>query len=313
MRVCKGVDNLPEFRNGVLTIGTFDGVHTGHQEIIRRINALAAEINGENIILTFHPHPRLVLQPSDSEIKLLNTEDEKIRLLSSFGVDNLIIAPFTKEFSQISAQEYIEDFLWKKIRPLKVVVGYDHQFGRNRSGNIALMRAMAKKLGFGVEEIEAQMVKNISVSSTKIRHALMAGDVSTANSLLGYCYSITGKVVRGAQRGKKIGYPTANIAIRDPLKLIPANGVYAVRVTVDDVTYGGMLNIGLRPTFNGTTETIEVHIFDFAQEVYGTEVIVEFVLFIRKEMKFKSAGELSDQLAKDKKMSLKILKEQKTA
>ena len=307
MRVCKGVDNLPEFRNGILTIGTFDGVHTGHQEIIRRLNELAAEINGENIILTFHPHPRMVLQPNGTEIKLLNTEDEKISLLSKFGVDNLIIAPFTKEFSQISAQEYVEDFLWRKIRPRKVVVGYDHQFGRNRSGNITLMREMAEKLGFEVDEIEAQTVENISVSSTKIRNALITGDLDTANALLGYYYSITGKVVRGDQRGKKIGYPTANMFVRNPLKLIPANGVYAVRVVVDYVTYGGMVNIGLRPTFNGTNETIEAHIFDFAQEVYGTEITVEFVSSIRKEMKFKSADELSAQLAKDKKKSLRIL------
>lgn len=312
MRVCKGVDNLPEFRNGILTIGTFDGVHTGHQEIIRRINQLAADINGENIILTFHPHPRMVLQPDDTSLKLLNTMDEKISLLSKYGVDNLILAPFSKEFSQISAQEYVEDFLWRKIHPRKVVVGYNHEFGRNRSGNIALMREMSRTLGFEVVEIEAQTWENISVSSSKIRNALTAGDLETANSLLGHYYSVTGKVVRGDQRGKKIGYPTANISVRDPQKLIPANGVYAVKVEVDGAAYGGMLNIGLRPTFNGQHETIEAHIFDFAQNVYGTEITVEFVAAIRNEMKFKSAEELTKQLAKDKKTSLKILGEQKT-
>ncbi|HXH18816.1 MAG TPA: bifunctional riboflavin kinase/FAD synthetase [Chitinophagales bacterium] len=312
MRVFKGVDNLPEFRNAVLTIGTFDGVHTGHQEIIRRINRLAAEMNGENIILTFHPHPRMVLQPNGKELKLLNTLDEKISLLSKYGVDNLIIAPFTKEFSQITPQAYVEDFLWKKIHPRKVVVGYNHRFGRNRSGDITLLRTMGRRLGFDVEEIEAQTWEHISVSSTKIRNALAAGDLDTANSLLGHYYSVTGKVVRGDQRGKKIGYPTANIAIRDPLKLIPVNGVYAVRVLIDETTYGGMLNIGIRPTFNGKNRTLEVHIFDFGHDIYGNEITVEFVSSIRKEMKFNSADELAKQLALDKKAALKILGQQKT-
>ncbi len=311
MRVCKGVDNLPEFRNGILTIGTFDGVHTGHQEIIRRINRLALDINGENIILTFHPHPRMVLQPNDASLKLLNTLDEKIALLSQYGVDNLILIPFSKEFSQLSAQQYIEDFLWKKIRPRKIVIGYDHRFGNNRGGDIHLMRAYSEKLRFQVVEIEAQTVDNISVSSTKIRNALLSGDLETANSLLGRFYSVTGKVVRGDQRGTKIGFPTANIQVRDPLKLIPASGVYAVRVVVDGEAHGGMLNIGLRPTFNGQHETIEAHIFDFAQNIYGTQIAVEFAGSIRKEAKFRSADELAAQLAKDKKASLKILSEQK--
>lgn len=311
MRVCKGVDNLPEFRNGILTIGTFDGVHTGHQEIIRRINALAAGINGENIILTFHPHPRLVLQPNDTSLKLLNTLEEKIALLSQYGVDNLILIPFSKEFSQLSAQAYVEDFLWKKIRPRKIVIGYDHRFGNNREGDINLMRRLAEKLRVEIVEIEAQTVDNISVSSTKIRNALLSGDLATANSLLGRYYSVTGKVVRGDQRGTKIGYPTANIHVRDPQKLIPASGVYAVRVVVDDELHGGMLNIGMRPTFNGQHETIEAHIFDFAQNVYGTQITVEFAGAIRKEVKFKSADELAAQLAKDKETSLEILSEYK--
>jgi len=312
MRVFKGVESLPEFRNGVLTIGTFDGVHTGHQEIINRINRDAAEINGESIVLTFHPHPRMVLQPNGKELKLLNTEDEKIRLLSKYGVDNLIIAPFTKEFSQIAPESYVEDFLWKKIHPRKVVVGYNHQFGRNRSGDIHLLRKMSGSLGFEVEEIEEQTWEHISISSTKIRNALVAGDLEAANSLLGHYYSITGKVVRGDQRGKKIGYPTANISIRDPLKLIPANGVYVVRALLDETIYGGMLNIGLRPTFDGKERTIEVHIFDFAQNVYGVEITVEFVAPIRNEMRFQSADELVKQLAQDKEEALKILREHKT-
>lgn len=311
MRVCKGVDNLPEFRNGILTIGTFDGVHAGHQEIIRRINRIALEINGETIVLTFHPHPRMVLQPDDASLKLLNTPDEKIRLLSHYGIDNLILIPFSKEFSRLSAQQYVEDFLWKKIRPRKIVIGYDHRFGNKREGDINLMRTLADKLRFEVVEIEAQMVENISVSSTKIRNALLTGDLETANSLLGRYYSISGKVVRGDQRGTKFGFPTANISVRDPHKLIPASGVYAVRVVVDGEMYGGMLNIGMRPTFNGQHETIEVHIFDFAQNIYGTQINIEFVGSIRKEIKFKSADELVAQLAKDKETSLKILEKDK--
>ena len=311
MRVCKGVDNLPEFRNGILTIGTFDGVHSGHQEIIRRINKLAADINGENIILTFHPHPRMVLQQGDTSLKLLNTLEEKIALLSNYGVDNLILLAFSKEFSRMTAREYVEDFIWKKIRPRKVVIGYNHRFGNNREGDINLMRQLAEQLNFQVEEIEAQTVEDISVSSTKIRNALVEGDLETANSLLGRFYSITGKVVRGDQRGKKIGYPTANIYVRDPVKLIPASGVYAVRALVDGAVYGGMLNIGLRPTFNGQHETIEAHLFDFAQNIYGTQITIEFAGAIRKEMKFKSADELTAQLAKDKETSLKVLNEHK--
>jgi len=213
----------------------------------------------------------------------------------------------------LSAQEYVEDFLWKKIRPRKIVIGYDHRFGNDRQGDIALMRRLADKLRFEVVEIEAQTVDNISVSSTKIRNALLSGDLAAANSLLGRFYSITGKVVRGDQRGTKIGYPTANIHVRDPVKLIPASGVYAVKVVVDGEIYGGMLNIGLRPTFNGQHETIEAHIFDFAQNIYGTQITVEFAGSIRKEVKFKSADELTMQLAKDKEVSLRILREQKNA
>ncbi len=311
MRIFRSTENLPEFRNGVLTIGTFDGVHSGHQEIIRRINELAANINGENIIMSFHPHPRMVLHKDDSDLKMLNTLDEKISLLSNLGVDNLIIIPFSEKFSKISAESYVRDFIWGEIKPRKVVIGYNHRFGNNREGDINLMREMGKELGFEVEEIEAQMVEDISVSSTKIRKALIEGDVETANSLLGRCYSISGKVVRGAQMGKKLGFPTANIFVKDTSKLIPANGVYAVKTRVDDKTYGGMMNIGFRPTFNGQHQTIEVHIFDFKSEVYGVELVIEFVAPIRQEVKFKSAEELMNQLTKDKLTSMKILESSK--
>jgi len=312
MRVFRCIENLPEFKNPVFTTGTFDGVHTGHQVIIRRLNQLAANSNGENIILTFHPHPRMVLHKDDSNLKLLNTLEEKTSLLSKYGVDNLVVTPFSKEFSQLTAEQYVEDFIWKKFYPRKVVMGFNHRFGNNRTGDIELMTAMGKKLGFEVEEIEAQMVENISVSSTKIRNALTGGEIETANSLLGHPYTLTGKVVTGEHLGKKLGFPTANLKIEDADKLIPANGVYAVIVKVDETNFGGMLNIGFRPTFNGKKQTIEVHIFDFNEEVYGMNIGVDLVASIRKEMKFNSVDELIHQLKKDKEFSLKILRALKT-
>lgn len=312
MRVFRGLENLPEFKNPVFTTGTFDGVHTGHQEIIRRLNQLAADSNGENIILTFHPHPRMVLHKDDSNLKLLNTLEEKTTLLSRYGVDNLVVTPFSKEFSQLTAEQYVEDFIWKKFYPRKVVMGFNHRFGNNRTGDINLMTLMGKKLGFEVEEIEAQMVENISVSSTKIRNALTGGDIETANSLLGHSYTLTGKVVTGEHLGKKLGFPTANLKIEDADKLIPANGVYAVLVKVDETMYGGMLNIGFRPTFNGKKQTIEVNIFDFNEEIYGMNIGVDLVASIRQEMKFNSVDELTAQLKKDKETSLKILSTPKT-
>jgi len=312
MRVFRDVENLPEFQNPVFTTGTFDGVHTGHQEIIRRIDKLATDGNGENIILTFHPHPRMVLHKDDANLKLLNTLDEKINLLSKYGVDNLVIIPFSKEFSQLTAEEYVKDFIWKKFHPRVVVLGFNHRFGNNRTGDLNLMIAMGKKLGFEVEEIEAQTVENISVSSTKIRNALMAGDVGTANSLLGHPYTLTGKVVAGEQMGRKLGFPTANLKIADTDKLIPANGVYAVLVKIDETTYGGMLNIGFRPTFDGKKQTIEVNIFDFNEDIYGMEIGIDLVSHIRQEVKFNSVNELTEQIKKDKETSLEILRTAKS-
>lgn len=307
MRVFQGIENLPVFKNPVFTTGTFDGVHTGHQEIIRRINKLAAERNGENIILTFHPHPRMVLHKDDNDLKLLNTLEEKINLLSKYGVDNLVITPFSKEFSQLSAEKYVEDFIWKKFHPHIVVMGFNHRFGNNRTGDITLMTVMGKKLNFDVIEIEAQVVEDISVSSTKIRNALMHAEISAANSLLGHPYTLTGRVVTGEHLGKKIGFPTANLKIEDQDKLVPANGVYAVHVKVEDRIYGGMLNIGFRPTFNGKKQTIETHIFDFNEDIYGMEVALDLIAQIRKEIKFSSVDELTAQLKNDKATSLKIL------
>jgi riboflavin kinase/FMN adenylyltransferase len=307
MRVFRSVEGLPEFKNGVLTIGTFDGVHLGHQEIIKRINQDAAEKNGESIILTFHPHPRLVVNPNDTGLKLLNTLEEKIALLERFGVDNLIVAPFSIEFSKLTAREYVEDFLWKNVRPKKVVIGYDHRFGNNREGGLELFLEKGKELGFEVEEIAKQMVDDLAVSSTKVRTALEAGDVTQANNLLGYEYSLHGTVVEGHQMGRKLGYPTANIQPNNPNKLIPAKGVYAVRVKLEGQLYPAMMNIGDNPTFEGRKASIEANLFDFDRDIYGMELDVIFVQRLRSELKFDNIDALIKQMADDEKVSRKLL------
>lgn len=307
MRVFRSVEGLPEFKNGVLTIGTFDGVHLGHQEIIKRINQQAAEINGESIILTFHPHPRLVVNPNDTSLKLLNTLEEKIALLEHFWVDNLIVAPFSIEFSKLTARGYVEDFLWKNIHPKKVVIGYDHRFGNNREGGLELFLEIGQELGFEVEEIAKQMVDDLAVSSTKVRNALQNGDVAQANHLLGYEYSLHGTVVEGHQMGRQLGYPTANIHPNNPNKLIPAMGVYAVKIMLEGQVYPAMLNIGKNPTFEGRKASIEANLFDFDRDIYGMELDVIFVQRLRHELKFDNIEALIKQMAEDEKVSRKLL------
>lgn len=307
MRVFRKVDDLPEFNNGVLTIGTFDGVHQGHQEIIKRINRIAADKQGESILLTFHPHPRLVVNPNDTSLKLLNTLDEKIVLLEQYGVDNLIVAPFSKEFSQLSAEEYVLDFLLKNINPGTIVIGYDHRFGNNREGDINELKRLAEPEGVTIEEISKQKVDDIAVSSTKVRKALTEGAVEKAAALLGHNYGLQGIVVHGKQNGKQIGYPTANIDVQNANKLIPAQGVYTVRVKVADKWYGGMLNIGTNPTFEGTEQSVEVYIFDFDADIYGKEIAIQFVQYLRQELKFDSVEALVNQMQEDEKISRKVL------
>jgi riboflavin kinase/FMN adenylyltransferase len=307
MRVYRNVSELPDFRNGILTIGTFDGVHQGHQEIIHRINRLAADKDGESIIMTFHPHPRLVINPDDTTLKLINTLDEKIDLLERYGVNNLIIVPFSREFSQQPARMYVEDFLWKNIHPKVVVIGYDHRFGNNREGGIDLITEMGKELGFEVEEIEKQQVDNIDVSSTKVRTALMEGDIEQATHLLGHYFSFEGIVVKGEQRGRELGYPTANIEVGNRNKLIPATGIYAVKVYNSGTEFGGMMSIGYNPTFDGKEKTIEVNIFDFERTIYGEKIKVEMVAWLRPEAKFSSVEELVKQIQQDEIDSKKLL------
>ena len=301
MRIFKNLDQLPQFTNAVITIGTFDGVHSGHRVIIQNIVQSAKSIGGESIIITFHPHPRNIINPQQPVLHL-NTIDEKITLLRELQVDNLVIVPFSRQFSEIEAEKYISDFLIGKFHPKIIVFGYDHRFGRNRRGDIALLKSIAAKDNIEVHEIGKQTIADISISSTKIRNYLSEGNLKLANDLLGYPYMMTGIVVRGDQIGRELGYPTANMQIQDMEKLIPANGVYAVKVSLrqyPDQLYG-MMSIGTRPTFDGIDKRIEVHIFKLDDDLYGDSVTVQVLEFIRQEEKFNSKAALLQAMHQDK-------------
>ena len=307
MRVFRDLDHLPSFKNAVVTIGTFDGVHLGHQKLIARINALAREHDGESIIVTFHPHPRLVINPEDTTLKLLNTTEEKVALLSQYKVDNIVVVPFSRDFSEQEAEEYISDFLVNSFHPAYIVIGYDHRFGRNRSGDFALLEKCKEQFGYKLEAITKEMLDDIAISSTNIRHALQQGNVTMANDLLGHNYTLSGIVVKGLQNGRKLGFPTANIQVGDPNKLIPGTGIYAVRVHYHDIVYNGMLSIGFNPTFDGKEQTIEVNILDFDKEIYGESLTLEFIQFIRHEKKFESLEDLIKAIEHDKMQTIAIL------
>lgn len=305
MRIFRDLTQLPSFKNSVVTIGTYDGVHMGHQKIIQRINGLAKEVEGESILVTFHPHPRSVV--NDQKVLLLSPLEEKFNLLQRNKVDNVVVVPFTRNFSQQSPDEYVRNFLYENFQPHTIVIGYNHKFGKDRAGDIHFLKDLSKELSFQVEEISKQTIEENSVSSTKIRKALFASDVEAANQLLGHTYFIQGIVVRGQQLGRQIGFPTANIKVESEDKLIPQNGVYAVMVSIAKQRCKGMLNIGVRPTVSGLNQTIEVHIFDFEQNVYGEQIRVELVAHIREEQKFAGLKELVAQLELDKGVALGIL------
>ena len=288
-------------KNPVVTTGTFDGVHFGHQKIIDRLKSVATKIGGESVLLTFHPHPRMVLFPDDEDLKLLSTREEKIKRLESAGLDHLIIYPFSRKFSRRTATEYVRDLLVNEIGVKSLVIGYDHQFGRNREGDFEQLIELAGIYDFKLEEIPAQELDDVKVSSTKIRNALFQGDVKTASKYLGHDYKVSGIVVKGRQLGRELGFPTANISVLDRYKLIPGNGVYAVRVKVNKKNFKGMLNIGYRPTVGGLFKaTMEVNIFEFNENIYGHFIGVEFVKRLRDEIKFDSVEELKIQLELDK-------------
>ena len=309
MEVYKNIDALPEFKNAVITIGTFDGVHLGHKQIIKQLLKEAREVAGTPVLITFHPHPKQVIASTQKPISILNSPEEKYELLHDAGISNIVVVPFTKDFAEQPADNYIKDFLVEKFHPHTIIIGYDHRFGKDRTGDYRLLENEAGKFGYTVKEIPEHVLQNVTISSTKIREALLNGDIETANEFLGYNYFFSGLVIEGNKLGRTIGYPTANLQIADEQKLIPANGVYAVEVKVEgfDKVYKGMMNIGVRPTIDGTNRVTEVNIFDFDETIYGKSVKVFLVKRLRSEIKFNGLDALKEQLAKDKQDTIAAL------
>lgn len=303
MKVHYDLASLPQFKDAIVTMGAFDGVHKGHQQIIQRMKELAGKVLGETIIITFHPHPRKVISSVPGEIKQLSSIKERIHLLETAGIDHLVIIDFNYKFSNLTAAQYVEDFLYHHFKPNTVIVGYDHHFGKGRNGNIDLLQSMGTRLDFKVEEIQEQLVDNEIISSTIIRNYISEQNITRANDLLGYPYQFDGFVVRGNQLGRTIGYPTANLHINDEEKLIPSNGVYAVKVKgicTNHKAVEGMMNIGIRPTVDGQKKVIEVNIFNFDQDIYEQNLTVMVYEFIRGEVKFNGLDALKEQLHQDK-------------
>ena len=294
----KQYNNAKEFsglHNTVVTIGTFDGVHLGHQKIVKR---LVNHADLDSAILTFFPHPRMVLQ-QDSDIKLLNTISEKTEILSDLGLDHLIIHPFTTHFSRLSAGEFVENILVKQLKAKKVIIGYDHRFGRNRTADINDLKRFGEQFDFKVEEISKQELEDVAISSTKIRNALLDGDVALANSFLGYNYRLTGIIVKGKGIGKTLGYPTANLQIKETYKLVPKNGVYVVKTKFEGQEYFGMMNIGTNPTVGGKAQTVETYFFNMDIDLYGSEMSIQLLKRIRDEKKFESVNILVSAMKED--------------
>ena len=309
IQVHRDLTQLPKFTNAVITIGTFDGVHLGHQQIIKLLKEEAAARGGETVIITFHPHPRKVVAVGRKEIKLLNTLEEKIELLDKKAVDHLVVVPFDVSFSAQSPEDYITNFLVKRFRPHTIIIGYDHKFGKDRAGDYHLLEDYGRKYNYHVKEIPEHILHEVAISSTRVREALLSSDIASANKLLGYDYFFAGKVVEGNRMGRTIGYPTANLQIDDDEKLVPGNGVYAVELSMDEdeSLLKGMMNIGVRPTVDGITRTIEVNIFDFDKDIYGKYIRVYVKHYLRGEVKFNSLEELKRQLGNDKKKAIEQL------
>ena len=299
MKLFHSINDFQSTKKTILTLGTFDGVHLGHQKIIAQITAAAKDKDCDSLVLTFFPHPRMVLQEG-TEMKQLNTIEEKTALLEQLGVDHLVIHPFDKAFSRMTAEEFVKEVLVDTFRLKKIIIGYDHRFGRNRTADINDLITYGETYGFEVAQISAEELNAVSISSTKIRTALNEGNIELANNYLGYPYAITGKVVKGQQLGRTIGYPTANISVREDYKLIPQNGVYVVQSTIQEKTVFGMMNIGNRPTVDGTSQTIEVHFLDFDQDLYTQNISVSLLKRLRSEQKFPSLDALKNQLLHDK-------------
>ena len=300
MKIYHHINDFQRLDNAVVTIGTFDGVHQGHRQIIARLKELARQTGGETVILTFFPHPRMIIHPEDQDLKLITTIHERAALLEQLGVDHLIITPFSRDFSNQSAEAYIRDILVNKIGTRQIIIGYDHRFGKDRQGGLSDLQQAAPVYGFEVIEIPKQDIDHVAVSSTRIREALLKSDIEQANAFLGYPFFITGKVIRGNQIGRQIGYPTANLLVEEGYKLIPADGIFAATVQLNDETFQGMAYIGHRPTINGMTRNIEVNIFDFNRDIYNQTLQMNFIHFVRHDVKFSSLEGLKDQLAQDR-------------
>ena len=308
MNQINGIEDFLIIKPSIVTIGTFDGVHLGHQKILSKLVSEGKESKLETIVLTFFPHPRKILNPS-IQLSLLNTQTEKIELFKSSGIDNLITQKFNKDFSEYSAEKYVQKILVNKLKTKKILIGYDHRFGKNRDAGIKELKTLGVKYNFDVIEISAKEKNNISISSTKIRNALFNGKLNIANSYLGYDYKITGKVIKGNSIGRKIGYPTANLQVFDKDKLIPKRGVYLVYTKLENKVIHGMMNIGIKPTIKNKEESIEVHLFEWKKNIYDKSIDIFLKKFIREEKKFKSLDELSDQLKIDKENCLIMLNE----
>ena len=306
MKIFHSINDFSSTKKTILTLGTFDGVHIGHKKILKKLTQNTENQKYESLVLTFFPHPRMVLQ-EHSDIKLLNTIDEKIGLLEKIGIENLVIHPFDEAFSRLTAEEFVSTILVNRFHIQKIIIGHDHRFGRNRTANIDDLIAYGKEYGFEVEQISVQEINDISVSSTKIRNALLEGDMALANDYLGYNYFLTGSIVKGKQLGRTIGFPTANLKIEENYKLIPQNGVYIVKSIIDKQTVFGMMNIGFNPTVDGQKQSIEIHYFDFNTDLYNQKISVSILQRIRSEQKFESVGLLKEQLEKDKKTALSFL------
>lgn len=309
MQVHRDIENLPAFKNAVITIGTFDGVHMGHRQVIDKLKSEATANKGETVIITFYPHPRKVVSSTILGIRLINTLDEKIELLEAIGIDHLVIVPFTDAFANQMAEEYIKNFLVNKFHPHTIIIGYDHRFGRDRLGDYRLLEKMSKELNFNLKEIPKHILENISISSTNIREAILQNDIATADKLLGYDFFFSGTVVHGNKLGRKLGYPTANLHIENDEKIIPGNGIYAVYAQLEGNSekIKGMMSIGFRPTVDGKSKVIEVNLFDFDKEIYGQKLKVFVKKYLREEVKYDGLEALVKQIDQDKVNSLKVL------
>ncbi len=308
MNIYTSINDFITLDNAIVTTGTFDGVHVGHHHIIQTMKALAQQSNGETVLFTFFPHPRMVLHKDDNDLKLLSTLSEKLVLLDKAGIDHVIVQAFTPEFSRISSLDFVRNLLVEKIGTKKLVIGHDHRFGRNREGSFEHLKEYGPVYGFDVAEIPEQLINEVIISSTKIRKALHEGNVNLANNFLGYNYNLTGKVIEGKKIGNTIGFPTANIKVNENYKLIPAHGVYAVNIKYNKTNYKGVCNIGVKPTINEEQkESIEVYIFDFDQSIYGEELQIQFVHHLREEKKFESIDVLKNQIKIDVEQAKQLL------